>query len=206
MGSDQAERGHHTQIIVALIGALAAIITTLVGIAFRNPRPPHQPASAPSPSAPTGGPELASLSPAAQALLDKGSKECQGSAAETPENESVAITSPSPGAAVGERPKVKGTVSLAAAEYLYFFTHSPGICYYYFQPYGPVRPDPDGSWELDLDLSYNRGEKVVLFAAVVGPEGHALLGEVLRSFTDDPWVLHLPSGTQTAHISVRVAS
>src|SRR5947199_10712474 len=79
MGSDQAERGHHTQIIVALIGARAASITTLVGIAFRHPRPPPQPAPAPSPPAATGGTEVASPSPAAQALLDKGPPEWQGS-------------------------------------------------------------------------------------------------------------------------------
>jgi hypothetical protein len=204
--SDQAGRGHRTQIIVALIAAFVAIFTTILGIAFRNPRPSPPPSPTSSPSAQNEGPKLANLSPGAQALLDKGSKDCEGSAAETPKNESVAITSPSPGAVVGEHPKVQGTVNLAPTEYLYFFVHSPDICYYYFTPYGPISPGRDGSWDVDLNLSYNRGEKVVLFAAVVGPEGHALFGEVLRSFTENPWVLHLPPSTQTAHISVRVAS
>lgn len=188
--SSASDGGHRTQIVVAVVGALATVSTAVLasgnGGSEPGPTPPSRPA----------------LSAAAQALLEKPGK-CLGGALNAPRNESVTIASPGPDAQVGTRPAVRGTTKLVNGEQLYFFTHAPGICMYYFDPWGPVEVAPDGSWTVTPNVSANVGEEMVFVAAVVEPDGQRSFGEILALDTE-PLVLRLPAGTRVAHIKVRV--
>lgn len=203
-------------VIVAVITGLFVLLAAVVGVVpdFLNRGdnddvPPGQGWTA-NPSAPP------SLSPPAMALLDRNAIPCwQELTSPVSDIGDVAISSPSSGAVVSIRGTVHGAAKLSGADRLYFFAYGPGSCEYYFQPWAPVSVKPDGTWQVQLSLDGNKpGDKVVFYAAVVGPDAQAILVEILHYFdvkkdkdkNNSPYVLQLPSGTRAAHINVELSS
>ena len=200
--------GRHLPIVLAVItgvfGVSAAVLPTILG--SHNNGEPSSPGQPPV----TGPPALPSLSAPAMSLIDPQTKLCQGVTSPVPDIGDVAITSPPTGADVNIYGTIHGTAKLAGSDQVYFFAYTEGSCAYWFMP-SPIGVKADGSWEEKLFLAGNKpGDRVLLYAAVVGPEAQATLREILNYFhaehEESSYVYALPSGTRAAHIDVVISS
>lgn len=196
-------------VIAGIFVVLAAVVTAVLGAVLsrgdNDGSSPGQDQAANS-SAPPG------LSAPAMALIDRSAIPCrQELTPPASDIGGVTISSPPSGAVVSMHGTVRGTVKLSSADQLYFFAYMPGACAYYFQPGAPISVGSDGSWQAQLYLDGNKtGDKVSLYAAVLGPDAQAILEEILHHFDAkkdrSPHVLQLPSGTRAAHINVELSS
>ena len=204
-------RASRQQVKIALIGGVFAVLAAVLAAVFGTVLSRGQNGDVGSPgqvpainsSAPP------SLSAPAMALIDRDAIPCQPSTSPISEIGDVTISSPLSGAIVSRHGTVRGTAKLSGADQLYFFVYAPGACAYYFQPGAPVSVESDGSWQVQLYLDGNNpGDKVDLYAAVLGPDAQAILGEILHHFDvtheSSPYVLQLPSGTRTDHVNVEL--
>lgn len=198
-GAPEAQHSN-TQVTVALIGAVATIVTAVTGVLVARggdggtARPPT----------PISKQQLTGL---ARTLTDENAKECTDDAPESPVNDWVTITSPSPQAEVAENVPMKGTIRPRSGDELYVFSYAPSpLCFYYFNPELPV-PTKDGAWTSRATLVDSEGATIGLIAAVVDPTTAAALNEVIEkaeSDGHDPYLVKLPPNTQYARVSVRV--
>jgi len=143
------------------------------------------------------------------ALINQAGIPCQPSKPPVPNIGEVAIRSPLSGDTLSRHGTVHGTATISGSDQLYFFVYAPGACAYYFQPGAPVNVESDGSWQVSLYLDGNNpGDKVDLYAAVLGPDAQAILGEILHYFDvkhESAYVLQVPTGTRAAHINVELS-
>jgi hypothetical protein len=193
----------------ALITGIFIVLSTVLPVVLSRGK--NGDASSPGQVPTTNSSAPPSLSAPVRALIDPNAIPCQQSTSPVPDIGDVTISSPLSGATVSRHGTVRGTAKLSGADRLYSFVYAPGACTYYFQPGAPVSVESDGSWQAQLYLDGNNpGDKVDLYAAVVGPDAQAILGEILHYFDvthePSPHVLQLPSGTRTAHINVELSS
>jgi hypothetical protein len=199
--------GHHLQIAVAVITGVfavsAAVLSAILGSGNNGG------SSSPGQHPVASSPVLPSLSAPAMSLIDLRMKSCLGATSPVPDIGEVAITSPPSGAATDIHGTIHGTAKLSGSVQLYFFAYSDGPCAYYFMP-SPIGVKADDSWQVQLYLEGNvPGDKVFLYAAVVGPDANATLREILHYFDvkdESAYVYELPSGTRAAHIDVVISS
>jgi len=199
------------QVTVALISAVATVITAVIGLLVANNPWDRGSTSTDSQSIASespGNPPV--LSDEAKLLIDPNAKDCTANdAPDTPSQDSVTIESPASGAVVLESaPKradvpMSGSFNGRAGDALYVFSYHPSICMYFFNPPDAV-PTTAGRWERTAVLIDSAGEKVGLVAAVVDRKTDDLLQEVIRHGGDDAYLMRLPTRIQTARISVHV--
>ncbi len=203
-GASQVKLTLIAGVFVVLAAAVAAVLGAVLSRGDNDGSSPGQDQATNSSAPP-------SLSAPAMALIDRSAIPCrQELTSPVSDIGDVTISSPPSGAVVSIHGTVRGTAKLSGADQLYFFAYPPGACAYYFQPGAPVSVEPDGSWQVQLYLDGNKpGDKVGLYAAVLGPDAQAILEEILHHFDvkkdKSPHVLQLPSGTRAAHINVELS-
>ena len=189
------------------VPAVAGIFAVLV--ALINSGPGRSPERSPPTSAPSS---VLSSVPDERVRAIMTEKTCDGTKTSIPTIEGLSITSPSPGAGIDRRATVRGRASLSSGDRLYFFTYDSDVCDYYFQPPGPLAVNSDGSWEVQVNLSAETvGERVWLYAIIVGTDEHTLLKQVLQHYSESKpsesaYIVYLPPGARSAHVDATLIS
>src|SRR2546421_4817916 len=130
------------------VPAVAGIFALLV--ALINSRPERSPERLLPTSAPSS---VLSSVPDERVRAIITEKTCDGTKTSVPAIEGLSITSPAPGAGIDRRATIRGRAALSSGDRLYFFTYASDVCDYYFQPWGPLGVNSDGSWEVQINLS-----------------------------------------------------
>jgi PASTA domain len=119
----------------------------------------------------------------------------------------LAITSPGPGAWLGEVNESHGTARLASGGHLWLLLCAPGIHYFYFvSETHRETPVSNGAWQERIYLNPNEHGDFFLYAVVVDAEDSQRLDKSSADGGDSQFVTELPQSARYSRVVVHCCS